>query len=216
MKVFPEIHLPSSIEEEIEKYGRIFNFEKGESILNPEELLECFFFVFNGRIKVSQVDPKNGKEQILKILTVGDMYDVVTLLDGKLHENLLTSLDDTTQIMRFPIKVVRSWTRKSPAFNKFFFPYIANQIRETEELALDLSLLSTSQRLLKLMIKNIDPDAPSRLSLIHDLPHEEIAAIIGTVRKVFNRHIQELKTEGVIEVKRKNITLKNPEKLKDS
>lgn len=215
MKKLPEVHLPNTIEKEIEKYGRIFNFQKGESIFSPEEMLECFFFVFNGRIKVSHVNLESGKEQILTILTAGDMYDVVSLLDGKLHDNLLTSLDEDTQIMRFPIKVIRSWTKTSPAFNQLFFPYVAKQIRETEELALDLSFLSTSQRLLKLIIKNIDPKTPNRLKLIHDLPHEEIAAIIGTARKVLNRNLQELKTKGVIEVERKNITLKNSQKLSE-
>ena len=215
MEESPIVNLPNRLQKEIEAYGVPYYFNKNETIFSPEVLLDYFFIVFQGRIKVSQVELQSGKEQTLKILTTGDMYDIVSLLDGELHNNLLTSLDDHTQVMRFPIHIVRSWVNDHTSFRQLILPYIAKQIRQTEALALDLSLHSTSQRLFKLIIKNIDPKTPSKLKLIHDLPHEEIAALIGTTRKVLNRHLQELKSEGVIDVKRKNITPKNAQKLLD-
>lgn len=213
MKEYPEVLLSNTVNQEIEQYGQISVFQKGDAVFSPEKLLEHFFVILKGRIKVSQVELQSGKEQILKIMERGDMYDVVALLDGELHENILTALDDDTQILCFPMHVVRNWIFNSPNFNKVLFPYIAKQMRDTEELATDLSLYSTPERLMKLIVKNIDPEKPNRLKLIHDLPHEEIAAVIGTVRKVLNRHIQELKAKGVIDVERKNIILKDPTKF---
>lgn len=213
MKALLPANIPTTLEQDIEQHGRVLHFYQGQVLFSPEELLKNFFVVFQGRIKVSQIEFKSGKEQTLKILTTGDMYDVVALLDGELHENLLTALDDETQIMLFPMKVVRSWVYGNSSFNKLLFPYIAKQMREMEELALDLSFYNTSQRLLKLIVKNIDPERPNHLKLIYDLPHEEIASLIGTVRKVLNRHIQELKQAGVIDVERKNIRLKNSQQI---
>lgn len=215
MKELLPANIPNTLEQDIEQHGRIIHFQKGEMVFSPDELLESFFVVFQGRIKVSQIEFNSGKEQTLKILTTGDMYDVISLLDGEIHENLLTALDDETQVMRFPIHVVRGWVYGNSSFNKLLFPYIARQMRELEELAVDLSFYNTSQRLLKLIVKNIDPERPNHLKLIHDLPHEEIASLIGTVRKVLNRHIQELKQAGIIEVERKNIRLKNSQKILD-
>lgn len=209
------VDLPNKLQKDIEEYGQPYYFQKNETVFSPEAFLNYFIVVFKGRIKVSQVQLESGKEQTLKILTTGDMYDVVSLLDNKLHDTLLTSLDDHTQLMRFPIHIVRSWVNENSSFRQLLFPYIAKQIRETEELAIDLSLHSTSQRLFKLIIKNIDPQTPGKLKLIHDLPHEEIAALIGTTRKVLNRHLQELKSEGIIDIKRKNITPKNTQELLD-
>lgn len=209
-------NLTGTLESDIEEYGRVVYFAKGETVFSPEELLEHFFVVFEGRIKVSQIEFTTGKEQTLKILTTGDMYDVVSLFDRKLHDNLLTALDEETRVLVFPVEVVRQWVESNNSFNQLLFPYIARQIRELEELAADLSFYSTSQRLLKLIVKNIDPARPNHLKLIHDLPHEEIASLIGTVRKVLNRDIQKLKKEGVIEVERKNIRLKNSQKLLDA
>jgi len=212
MKERLAINIPSTLEQDIEQHGKVVDFYKGATLFSPEELLERFFVVFKGRIKVSQIELQSGKEQTLKILTTGDMYDVVSLLDGELHENLLTALDDV-QVMSFPMTIVRSWLYNNNGFNQLLFPYIAKQMREIEELAIDLSFYSTSQRLLKLIVKNFDPKTPNKLKLIHDLPHEEIASLIGTVRKVLNRHIQELKKANIIEVDRKNIRLKNNQEL---
>jgi len=46
-------------------------------------------------------------------------------------------------LLELPIEKVREWLRKNENFNKIFFPYIASQMRHTEELATDISLYST-------------------------------------------------------------------------
>lgn len=204
----------STLHQEIERYAKVELFSKGEFIFTPEEMCKKFFFVLDGRIKVSQVNSQDGKEQILKILTYGDMYDVVTLMDDKIHENLLHALDRVTLVV-FPIEVVKRWMHEEADFNQLLFPYIAKQFRDIEELALDLSFYDTSTRLLKLISKNINQESPTQPNLLHNLSHEEIASLIGTVRKVLNRHIQTLKHDGIIDVKHKNIKLKDTQKLLD-
>jgi len=204
-----------NLHQEIEKYGKVCTFSRGDMLFTPEEMKKHFLFVLDGRIKVSQVNLQDGKEQTLKILTHGDMYDVVTLLDGKIHDNLIHALDDVTLLL-FPIEIVRRWMQSDPSFNKLLFPYIAQQLRDIETLATDLSFYDTSTRLLRLIAKNINHQDRSKLHLIHDLPHEEIASLIGTVRKVLNRNIQKLKQDGIIDVDRKNIRLKDSQKLLES
>lgn len=202
----------SVFEKDIEKYGNLHLFSKGDMIFTSEDMCKIFFFVLDGRIKVSQVDLSSGKEQTLKILTHGDMYDVITLLDHKIHDNLLHALDEVTIIV-FPIDVIKNWMKEDPNFNKLLFPYIAKQFRDLEELTIDLSFYDTLTRLLKLISKNIDHENKSNFNLLHDLPHDEIASLIGTVRKVLNRNIQTLKHDGIIDVKHKNIQLKDMRKL---
>ena len=119
---------------------------------------------------------------------------------------------EETKALRVPIERVKNWIDINPEFRKLFFHYVAAQMRNLEELAADLSLHDTSTRFIKLLLKNFDPDS-AKLRLIHDLPHEEIASLIGTVRHVVNRHIQELKRDGSLEVERKKIKLKNIAKL---
>ncbi len=199
------------LHEDVKRYGKIETFSAKSSLYTPDEMQKYFFFVLEGRIKVYQIHFEDAKEQTLMILQSGDMYDVVTLLDGQLHENILEAIDDV-KIILFPIEIVRNWMHEDENFNRLLLPYLAKQMRHIEELALDLSFLDTSKRLLKLISKELDPSTPHS-KLLHNLTHEEIASLIGTVRKVLNRHIQKLKRDGILSVSRKNIEIKDRQKL---
>ena len=69
-------------------------------------------------------------------------------------------------------------------------------------------------RLAKLLLDHIDPHSKGLdLRLVHDLSHENIAAMIGTVRQVVNRHLQQLKQEGTIDFRRGRLEIKSAEQL---
>ncbi len=199
--------------EDINRYGKIVYFHKNMPAMSIEDTLHYFYFIIDGRIKVYQFNFETTKEQTIKILSRGDMFDVVVLLDGKPHEVLTHAYEDT-KALRVPIERVKEWIETNSEFRNLFFHYVAAQMRNLEELATDLSLHDTSTRFIKLLLKYFDPDS-AKLKLIHDLPHEEIASLIGTVRHVVNRHIQELKRDGSLEVERKKLKLKNIAKLLD-
>jgi DNA-binding transcriptional regulator LsrR (DeoR family) len=91
---------------------------------------------------------------------------------------------------------------------------MAKQMRQIESLATDLSLYDTSTRLMKLILKNLDVTKPlSHLGLIHKLPHEELASMIGSVRHVVNRHLQQLKKEGIVDIEHKRLAVNDVDKL---
>ena len=201
------------LHDDMTRFGRVTHVKKGDTLMRPEECLEHFFVILEGRVKVSQINFETGKEQILYLLTKGDMYDVVTLLDAKEHENVAMALDDV-KLLVFPIELFREWVETKPSFNKLFFPYVAKQLRAVETLASDLSLYDTTTRLVKLIARNIEKEGDTQtLKLINNLSHEELANLIGTVRKVLNRNLQALKKEGLIDIKRKEICIKDSQNI---
>jgi CRP-like cAMP-binding protein len=205
--------IQQELHEDIARFGRVSFVKKGEVLMRPEECLEHFFVILEGRVKVSQINFENGKEQILYLLSKGDMYDVVTLLDGQSHENVAMALDDV-KLLVFPIELFRGWIETKPSFNKLFLPYVAKQLRDVETLASDLSLYDTTTRLIKLIARNIEQQGDTQtLKLINNLSHDELASLIGTVRKVLNRNLQSLKKEGLIDIKRKEIRIKDSQNL---
>ena len=89
-------------------------------------------------------------------------------------------------------------------------------MRHTEELATDLALHSTQERLIKLILKNLSPNKNHKFSLIHNLSHIEIAKLLGTVRQVVERHLGVLKNENAITINEdRHIEISNIQKLLD-
>ncbi len=202
--------LSDTLKDEINKHAKLIHFKKGEYVFNSEDATKNFYILLSGKVKIYQINLDNAKEQTIFILTMGDMYDTITLLDGKPHEVISEILEDG-DALKIPIQKVREWIGSNPAFNKIFFPYLAKQMRHVEELATDLSLYSTHERLIKLLLKNLAPNGVK--SLLHNLSRTEIANLIGTVRHVVDRHLNELKDEGTVDLKRKQIIIKDIQKL---
>ena len=200
------------LHQDVQRYGKVYLFNAKDPLFSPDDMVDKFFFVLEGRIKVYQINFEDGKELTLQMLTSGDMYDVVTLLDGQIHDNLLEAIDDV-KIILFPIEVVRGWMKRDEQFNSLLFPYISKQFRMIEEKALDLAFLDTGKRLLKLITKYSLNEQNLQNSLLHNLTHDELASLIGTVRKVLNRQIQKLKKDGILDVSRRNIEIHDRQKL---
>ncbi len=192
---------------EFREYGNIIEFTKDNNPFNPDETLKWFFIIISGKIKIYDINFNTNREQTLYLLVRGDMYDTVPLLDNKPHE-IASEVLEKGKAIKFPIEKVREWMRRFPSFEQLMYKYIASQIRHTEELAIDLSLLETRKRLLKLLLKNIDMIDKKGISLLDKLSHSEIASLIGTVRHIIDRHFKDLKKEGIIEKSRKGIELK--------
>ena len=168
----------------------------------------------SGKVKIFQMNLNNGKEQTLYLLGRGDMYDTVTLLDGQPHE-VMSEVLEAGEALRVPIGKAREWMYDYPIFGEIVLKYVAGQIRHVEELASDLTLLDTKERLIKLIIENVEKSRQTGHNMLENLSHAEIAKLIGTVRHVVDRHIKQLKAEGILETGRRKLALKNLEKLQE-
>jgi len=210
IEIFKE--LEQNFEQEFLKYGTIVTLKKRDVLFTNGEVLNYFDIVAKGKIKSFQMNLGSAKEQTLFVYRTGDMFDTLTLLDGKPHD-VLYEVIENAEVLQLPIEKVRGWLQTNEDFNRHFFPYIASQMRHTEALASDLSLYSTSERLSKLLLQNMNPQDEQYYQLLQNLSKTEIAKLLGTVRNVVERHLKELESEEIIENQRKNIYVKNVKKL---
>ncbi len=186
--------------------------KKGESLFRADELLYYFYIVVKGKIKSYQLNLDNAKEQTIFIYRQGDMFDSIVLLDGQPHDVMYEALEDS-ELLQLPIEKIRDLLQQDKNFNAMFFQYVAKQMRAMEETATDLSLYSTSDRLIKLLLESLDPTNMMKYNLLEGLSHTEIAKLIGTVRHVVERHLKALKEDGSIEVKNKKLQILDSQKL---
>jgi CRP-like cAMP-binding protein len=210
--VHPFQTLEPSVQNEISRFTKRLSFQKGETLFSGDELLHYFYIVTSGKIKNYQLNLDNGKEQTIFILREGDMFDTIVLLDGQAHDVMYEALEDS-ELLQLPIEEVRTLLRTNETFNRMFFPYLAQQMRHVEELATDLSLYSTAERLIKLLLQNLDPNNRLKYKLIQGLSNTEIAKLIGTVRHVVERHLKALREDGTIETKNKEVRILDATRL---
>jgi len=208
----PFYNLDTKAQSEITRFTQRLSAKKGETLFSGDELLRYFYIVISGKIKSYQLNLDNGKEQTIFVYRESDMFDTIVLLDGQPHDVMYEALEDS-ELLQLPIEEVRHLLRTNESFNRMFFPYLAQQMRHVEELATDLSLYSTSERLIKLLLQNLDPNNRLKYKLIQGLSNTEIAKLIGTVRHVVERHLKALKADGSIATKNKDIQILDANRL---
>jgi len=203
-------NIDESLKAEIVEYASLVPFTKGDVLFDYDNTLEFFFIIMNGKVKISQINLNNSKEQTIYMMTKGDMYDTVTLLDGKIHE-VLSDVIEPGLVLKIPIEKAREWMYGYPIFGEIVLKYISKQLRDVEELATDLTLFDTQGRLIKLLIDNLEGGGQN--NILDGLSHTEIANLIGTVRHVVDRHVKQLKADGILEDDKKTLSFKDREKL---
>jgi CRP-like cAMP-binding protein len=191
----------------------IVEWKKNETIDNTLGSKNCYFLV-EGRLKITQIDPNTGRSFAPFLLSSGDIFDVFTLLDEKEHTVFPIALDNIIALF-MPLKEARECINKYPEFNKQFLPYLGDMMRELENLSSSLVFHDTATRLANLILKHTfsHKDNEYKVKLINNLSHESIAELIGSVRSVITMQLQKLKEEEIILQKRGEIAIKNLEKL---
>jgi CRP/FNR family transcriptional regulator, cyclic AMP receptor protein len=141
------------------------------------------------------------------------------VLDGKDHDINPVAVD-ALEVITAPISKIRQWIETQPLFNRSFLPYLGENIRRLENISADLALDETITRLAKLILRQAKPDASitgeeyTGTLLINTLSDEAMARMIGSVRVVVNRHIQEFIQRGIISTSRGQLVVRDLDKLK--
>jgi len=204
----------------IEDMMRLFTrrcWSKG-GLLSEKQSRDYFHIILHGRLKLTRMHPETGRAITLWLLGPGDGYDILTLLDGLEHDILPVVLDDM-ETLATPLENARNWITSHPEFNRCFLPYLGEQIRHLEDLSTNLALHDTLTRLARLILhyvtlkKNTYSNDKYPVRLINDFPHETLACMVGSVRTVINRHLQQLKKDGIVDFHRGHLTVTNLEKL---
>lgn len=183
--------------------------------------LKRFYVILEGRMELTQINPLTGKQITLHILKEGDVYDVLSLLDGQ-KDSIIPVARDDLKLVSAPIEQVRDWIRQYPEFNNNFMPYLSKRIRSQEALITDLGLYNTPIRLARLILRHVsrkditnNSSGPGiDVTLLHDLPNEVLAQMIGSARQVVNRHLQAMKKEGILHFDNHRLIIDDLEKLK--
>ena len=210
-KVLGNCHLLNNLDKEsYDELLSLFHEEKwlkNTCILNQEKLKNNFYIILFGRVKMYQVDLKNGKEITLLLLTKSDSFDLFCLLDGCEHRVFYECIDNV-KVLAVPMGNLREWLNKNPQHYLNLLNYAGKQMRLLENYVSDIAFDDIPTRLIKLLLRNVKEDS-NNLELIDNLPNKEIANLIGTTRAVVNRHLQKLRKGGAIEISRNHLEIKN-------
>ena len=181
------------------------SYPKGSVILFEDDPGDSLFLVKNGRVKVVLIG-EDGREVILGILTVGDHFGELSLIDGHPRSAHVIAMDDA-QLIVLRREDFRRRVEASPRVAWALLVEISRRLRRADEQIGSLVLLDVDGRIARLLL---DAAAESGGPTIEKrLTHQTIAQMIGASRETVSRAMRDFQDSGLISVQRRQISIAN-------
>lgn len=229
--VFIFSELSSDDLELIIKFSRFKKYNKGDIIFFDTEPYLGFCVVLEGMVKVYKIS-KDGREHILHLV---DKYN--TCAEVPLFENSGAILDkdfrypanamameETTEIMLVPAKQFIELINNNPPLSMKMIAGFAKRLRHLNHHIESITLKDVSKRVAEFILNEYIAKQKSTRkekvlppnSIRLKISKYDLASYLGTILETLSRTFKKLQDDGIIEVNKRVITIKDLPGLKET
>lgn len=189
-------------------------YKKGQIIFNEASYPFGVFCIRNGKIKLARLGD-DGKEQITRLLKVGDVVGHRALLSGDKYTDTAIALEDTC-VCFIPKKLFINILKNDTGFTFEMLKLISDGLQKTELKLIHLAQKPIRERLAEVLLslKETYGFENDGITINVQLLREEIADLTGTATESTIRSLSEFKRDGIIELDGKRIKIINEIKLR--
>jgi CRP-like cAMP-binding protein len=198
--------LPDAQIQQIARHVRTRSYETGEVILVGGRPCEGLYFVIRGHVRLWHAGP-DGREQVLRVLGPGRPFNDVAVFDEGANPDNVTATGPS-MVGSIPRTTVRALIEQHPEVATAALRLLAARQRSLGHVVEDLARRDVVARVASLLLgcagrhEHIVEGAPEACARI---THEEIAAMVGSVREVVQRALKDLERAGAIRLERARI-----------
>ncbi len=174
-------------------------YPAGQIVLLEGAASSVLYVVQAGRLKLFKTSSR-GREQVLRLLRPGDMFNEVAVFDEGPNPASAQAIEDCTLYLlrrRDLLRFVAERPEIAVAITRTF----ARRLREALALVEDLAFRDVTSRLAKILLEG-HGDAPR-------LTQELLAAMAGSRREVVGRALKALSQEGAVKLERGRIHVRD-------
>lgn len=187
--------------------------KKGEILFEEGENINGIYCVKDGICKLSKLS-ENGKDQIVKMVVKGQLIGQRSLVTDECANLQATALNDM-EVCFIPKSEIIADLQKNAAFSFEVLKEMANDLKEADDVIVNMAQKSVRQRLAETLVYiydsfGVNPDGT--LSVL--LSREDFANIVGTATESAIRVLSQFKKEGLISTVGKHIRIEDLSGLK--
>lgn len=210
----------SMLEETIQDFHTtVMTFDSGESLFHQyDDSTESAYTLRKGLIKITKSLP-DGRTQIVRILVAGDLFGFDGLAQES-YNHTATALTDC-EVCRLPLKDLSSLRKSSSQIDQSILSRLIKNIRQTEDMVLDLGAKKASEKLASFIMNLSTSDDKIELNTevpegwLHlPLSRGEIGSLLGLTIETVSRFFSDWKRKGFIKESKGSIQVIDLEGLK--
>ena len=200
--------------ENLSKTKRHKKYAKKDTIFYEGDSPNFLYFISSGRVKAHKMN-KDAKELVTHLYKEGDFLGYKALIKDETYTETATALEPT-ELSLIPKQEFLDLLFSSKEVSQKFIKILAGSIDERQVELLNLAYDTVRKRVADSLLKlestfRKEEDEPFTISISRD----DLAAMVGTATESVIRTLSEFKQDGYITIKGSNITIIQPEKLKN-
>ena len=132
-------------------HARIARYEAGDQIVAKGDPGDSMMAMLQGRVSISTTFA-DGRQVVLSVLGVGDVFGEIALLDGKERTADVTALTDC-EVLIVPRRSLWSVLERRPDLCIALMLVLCERLRHTTEQVEDLAFLHLESRMAKVLLR---------------------------------------------------------------
>jgi CRP/FNR family transcriptional regulator, cyclic AMP receptor protein len=181
---------------------------RGRVFYRPEERGEVLFILKAGHVQLYRINPE-GKKLVVASLGSHTIFGEMALLGSKMHNTFAEANEDCLICVMSPADLERIIVAK-PQVALRLLELAGKRLSEVEERLVYMAFKGIPARLAALLLRLCEERGTNE---IRGVTHQEMAERVGTYRETATQVLNLLRTQGLIEIGRKRITVVDAEKL---
>lgn len=186
--------------------------EKGEYLFHEGDPSEGFYVVQTGAINVHRVSAL-GKEQVIHVFRAGQSFAEAAVATERGYPADARAIEPS-QVLLVPKKDFVDLLRRRPELALRMLGSMSQHLRVVVGLLDDLTLKDVETRLVHWLLKRCPQPLPSgSISIQLDRTKRVLAAELGTASETLSRTLAKFRSQKLIKVDGKTISILSPTKL---
>ncbi len=164
------------------------------------------FLIRKGTVKVTKVD-EEGREQIVSFLQPGDMFPHVGFFDDGPYPGTAEVMEDAV-LGVVPIQEFEKLLARQPKIAMKVMRVLSRKILDLQQKLQDVTLQNTTERIthtLAHLTQQFGEDEGDGKVLSLKMTNRELANMVGTTRETVNRVLNDLKRQGLVDLRQEGI-----------
>lgn len=200
---------------QLERMTRMLEVKRGTPIYLPGDPSDQIYLLKSGLIKISTTTP-DRREVILAFLYPGDIFGELAVVDESPRDHLAEAYEDCVLCAMNRDTVLRL-IRETPDVGFQITKLIGLRLRtlrsRVEELLCKSAHARVAHALLELASRHGVPDRDGVLISLR-LSQGDLGRLVGLSRETVNAILQEWREQQLVEMDRRSIRLRDPERLR--
>ena len=188
-------------------------YRRNSIIFNEGDPGPALYMIVKGRVKMSQSSP-DGKERTLALLSPGDVFGEMALLDEQARSADAVVVEDA-ELLIVPRKEFLDFIMAQPQAAMSLLVVLSQRLRHTNLLVHDAAFFDVRGRLARILLdlaRNGEKDAGGAL-VCPRLTQSELASMVGVTRESVNKWLRHYERNGLIARRRGRLVILDPGRL---